>query len=127
MNRRLLLIAGLALLSGCATAAPPPVLTAADNSTHPELEAVYSAIAGRDALVIQVASNGCTKKADFAFYVERKGQAVTLSFARKRLDQCRSFAMGKTELSFTWAELGLDARAPVFLMNPLAAWTGPGS
>lgn len=126
MNRRLLLIAGLALLSGCATAAPP-VLTTAGSATHPELESVYSALAGRDALVIQVSSNGCTKKDDFAFYVERKGQAVTLSFARKRLDQCRSFAMGKTELSFTWAELGLDARAPVFLLNPLAAWTGPGS
>ena len=125
MNRRLLLIAGLALLSGCATSAPA-VLTTSDV-THPELEPVYSAIAGRDALVIQVSSNGCTKKADIAFYVERKGAAVTVSFARKRLDQCRSFAMGKTELSFTWAELGLEPRLPVFLLNPLVAWTGPGA
>ena len=125
MNRRLLLIAGLALLSGCATSAPA-VLTTSDV-THPELEPVYSAIAGRDALVIQVSSNGCTKKADIAFYVERKGAAVTVSFARKRLDQCRSFAMGKTELSFTWAELGREPRLPVFMQNTLVAWTGPGA
>ena len=94
--------------------------------THPELEALYSAVAGRDALTIQVASNGCTKKDDFAFYVDRKGLAPTVSFARKRLDQCRSFAMGKTELRFTWAELGLEPRATVFLLNPVTAWTGPG-
>ena len=124
MNRRLLLIAGLGLLAGCATA-PAPILTPAETA-HSELEPLYSAVAGREALVIQVASNGCTQKADFAFYVERMGQAVTLSFARRRLDPCRSFAMGKTQLSFTWAELGLEPRAPVFLLNPLSAWTGPG-
>lgn len=125
MNRRLLLIAGLGLLSGCASARPP-VLTAAE-AAHPELEPVYSAVAGREAMTIEVASNGCTQKADFAFYIERKGPAVTLSFARKRLDPCRSFAMGKTGLTFTWSELGLEPAAPVFLLNPLAPWTGPGS
>lgn len=124
MNRRLVMMAGLALLSGCATAAP--VLTPAE-SAHPELEPLYSAIAGRNALVIQVSSNGCTQKGDFAFYVERKGPAVTLSFARRRLDPCRSFAPAKAELSFTWAELGLEPRGPVFLLNPLSAWTGPGA
>ena len=124
MNRRVVLLAGLGLLSGCATA---PAVVAPSAATHPELEALYAAVAGRDALAIQVASNGCTAKPDFAFYVERAGEATTLSFARKRLDPCRSFAMGKTELSFTWAELGLDPRRPVVLLNPLAAWTGPGS
>ena len=121
MNRRMLILAGLTLLSGCATA---PLSTV---EAHPELEPLYSASAGREALVIQVSSNGCTRKEDFAFYVERKGEATTLSFARKKLDPCRSFAMGKTELFFTWAELGLDQRTPVMLLNPLAAWTGPGA
>lgn len=125
MNRRWLMIAGLGLLAGCA-ASGAPVLHPA-QAAHPELEALYAARAGREALVIEVASNGCTAKPDFAFYVERAGEAATLSFARKRLDSCRSFAVGKTELSFTWAELGLDPRRPVFLLNPLAAWTGPGA
>ncbi|WP_312162581.1 hypothetical protein [Phenylobacterium sp.] len=124
MNRRLLLLAGLGLLTGCATA---PTLQASADATPPELEAVYSAAAGREALTIQVASNGCTRKDDFTFYVERRGPAASVAFARKRVDTCRSFAMGKTELRFTWAELGLEPSAPVFLLNPLAAWTGPGS
>jgi hypothetical protein len=123
MDRRLFLIAALAL-AGCATA-PPPILAPAGSALG-ELEPLYVATAGREALTIQVSSNGCTTKADFAFYVERKGEAVTLAFGRKRLDGCRSFAMGKAELSFTWAELGVEARTPVFLLNPLVAWSGPG-
>lgn len=122
MNRRVLILAGLTLLSGCATA---PALSTAQ--IHPELEALYAADAEREALVIQVASNGCTRKEDFAFYVERKGGATTLSFARKRLDPCRSLVMARTQLSFTWAELGLDQRSQVMLLNPLTSWTGPGS
>jgi hypothetical protein len=122
MNRRLFLVAALAL-AGCATA-PSPIMAPA-GSAPGALEPLYVATAGREALTIQVSSNGCTTKADFAFYVELKGGAVTLAFGRKRLDSCRSFAMGKTELSFTWAELGVDARTPVFLLNPLVAWTGP--
>jgi hypothetical protein len=121
MNRRLFLIA--LMLTGCATT-PPPIVAPAGSALG-ELEPLYAATAGREALAIQVSSNGCTMKADFAFYVERKGQAVTLAFGRKRLDNCRSFARGRIELSFTWAELGLDARTPVFLLNPLVAWTGP--
>ncbi|MET3528244.1 hypothetical protein [Phenylobacterium koreense] len=125
MNRRLLLIAGLGLLAGCATVPGPTARSA--PAPHPELEHLYAARAGKDALVIEVASNGCTKKEDFAFYLERRLQAATLSLARKRLDACRSFAMGKAELTFTWAELGIERPEAVFLLNPLIAWTGPGT
>ena len=139
MNRRVVLLSALAL-AGCATSvrvappsvtpAPPPApprVSAPSGAPMPELESLYSAVAGRDGLTIQVASNGCTAKGDFAFYVERKGPAVTLSFARKTLDTCKSFAMGKTTLSFSWAELGVEPRTPLFLLNPLVAWTGPGT
>ena len=124
MNRRRLMAAGLAALaSGCVTA--PPVISAPPGSALEELEPLYAAVAGRDALTITVGSSGCTAKADFAVYLERKGEAVTLSFGRKRLDNCRAFAMGRTDLSFTWAELGVAPRTPVFLLNPVVAWTGP--
>lgn len=123
MNRRLFVLTALALC-GCATA-PRPIVAPAGSGLA-ELEPLYRADAGREALTISVASNGCTAKADFAFYVERKGEAVTLAFGRKRLDTCRSFAMGKADLAFTWAELGVPPRTPVFLLNPLLAWTGPG-
>jgi hypothetical protein len=123
VNRRLFLFAALAL-SGCMTTAPVVVPAA---SPLAELEPLYWADAGREALTISVASSGCTAKADFAVHVEKKGGAVTLAFGRKRLDTCKSFAMGRTELTFTWAELGVEPRTPVFLLNPLIAWTGPGS
>ena len=122
MNRRGFLLASLALC-GCATA--PPRAPGAPGPLA-ELEPVYRADAGREALTISVASNGCTVKADFAFHVERRGEAVTLAFGRKRIDTCKSFAMGKTELTFTWAELGVPPNTPVFLLNPLLAWIGPG-
>ena len=120
MNRRLFLAASLAL-GGCATM-PAPMGPAAPLA---ELEPLYSAVAGKDALTIRVASNGCTARPDFAFYLERRGGTVAIAFARKRVDTCKSFAMGKAELAFTWAELGLDPKTPVFLLNPVTAWTGP--
>jgi hypothetical protein len=124
MNRRLFLLAALAV-SGCATL-PPPRLSPAETALA-ELEPLYAAVAGRDAITISVGSHGCTARPDFVFYLERKAGVVTLAFARKRIDRCKSFAQGRTELAFTWAELGLEPRTPVFLLNPLAAWTGPGS
>lgn len=110
-------------LSGCASGG---VRVAPAPAPFAELEPVYRAEAGRDAIVISVASNGCTAKADFTFHVETQGgPATTLAFARKRIDTCKSFAMGKTELAFTWAELGLAPRSQVFLLNPMTGWTGP--
>ncbi len=123
MDRRLFLLASLAL-GGCATMAPPAV---GPPTPLAELEPLYSAVAGREALTIRVSSNGCTAKPDFAFYVERRGGGVTIAFARKRVDSCKSFAMGQAEIAFTWAELDLDPKTPVFLLNPVTAWTGPGS
>lgn len=124
MNRRAFVLAALAL-SGCATGGVR--VTAPPGSGFSELEPLYRAEAGREAITINVASNGCTTKADFAFYIEHKGEALTLAFGRKRLDTCKSFAMGKAELTFSWVELGVPPRAQVFLLNPLTAWTGPGS
>ncbi|MFI4966387.1 MAG: hypothetical protein ACHP9T_13585 [Caulobacterales bacterium] len=123
MNRRLFLLTAVAL-GGCATVAAAPTVTPA-LQPFGELEPLYSAHAGRDALTIRVSSNGCTAKADFAFYVERRGDAVTLAFGRKHVDPCKSVAMGQAELAFTWAELGLAPNTLVFMLNPMTAWTGP--
>jgi hypothetical protein len=122
MTRRLFLLASLAL-GGCATVGVTP---AGPPAPLAELEPLYSAVSDRDGLKIQVNSNGCTAKGDFAFYVERRGGAASVAFARRRVDACKSFAIGRTEIAFSWAELGLEPRAPVFLLNPLTAWTGPG-
>lgn len=126
MTRRALFLASLAVLAGCASLPKPPTVIAPAGSALSELEPLYAARAGRQALTISVSSNGCTRKEDFAFYLERKGEALTLAFGRKRVDTCQSFAQGKVELSFTWEELGVLDRAPVFLLNPMTPWTGPG-
>lgn len=115
MNRRLFVLAALAL-GGCASLRGPP---AAAPGPLAELEPLYAAQAGEDALVITVASHGCTAKADLTFYVERRAGAVTLAFARKHVETCRAPRPGAAELAFTWVELGLDPRTPVFLLNPL--------
>jgi hypothetical protein len=124
MTRRFLKMASVAaLLAGCATVPPPPILV---PSGHPlaELEPLYAAAAGRRSLTITVASKGCTTKADFAFYVERQGEAVTLAFGRKRVDGCQRTNTEPVALSFTYAELGLASGDPVFLLNPLIARRG---
>ena len=116
MNRRFLLLAGLVLLGGCATV-PPPIV-APVGAPFEELEPLLAARAGPGALTITVSSNGCTKKEDFAVFVERKGGAVQLAFGRKRIDVCKA-APQPLELTFTWAELGVAAPGPTFLLNPL--------
>ena len=121
MDRRVFILSALALI-GCA--AGTPGVRAAD-AVLAELEPIYRVDARREAIVISVASNGCTRRDDFTFHVETKGQATTLAFARKRLDTCQSFAMGRTDLTFTWEELGVAPRTPVALLNPLIQWPYP--
>lgn len=124
-TRRLVLTAAaVALLSGCATA--PLTVVAPAGTPFGELEPLYAAEAGRAGLTIRVASNGCTRKEDFAHFVERKSGGLTLAFGRKRLDTCQSFAMGQASLVFTYDELGVERDAAIFLLNPLVPWTGPG-
>ena len=74
--------------------------------------------AARDTLTVRVASNGCTAKADFAFFVERKGGATTVAFARRKVDTCRTIRAGHADLEFSLSELGLAPDTPVFVLNP---------
>jgi hypothetical protein len=127
LSRRLILtFAACALAAGCATAPRTTTVVAPAGSPFGELEPLYAAEAGRGALTIRVSSNGCTQKADFAHFVERKGAGVALAFGRRRLDPCRSFAMGQASLVFTYEELGVEPGAAIFLLNPMIPWTGPG-
>ena len=114
MDRRCFVLAALAL-GGCATVAPP----AAAPGPLAELEPLYAVETGREGLTIRVASGGCTARPDFAFYVDRRTGAVSLAFARRHVDVCKT-APGQAEVLFTWAELGLAPRTPVFLLNPVA-------
>jgi hypothetical protein len=122
MNRRLFLLVALAV-AGCATT--PPRIAAPPGAGFAELEPLYAATAARDALTIRVASGGCTQKEDFAVFVDETPAGARIAFGRKRLDTCRSFAAAYADLAFTWAELGLEPNATVFLANPLTPFPGP--
>jgi hypothetical protein len=114
MDRRCFVLAALAL-GGCATLGTP----AASPGPLAELEPLYAVATGREGLTIRVATGGCTARPDFAFYVDRRVEGVSLAFARKRVDVCKT-APSQTDVAFTWAELGLTPRTPVFLLNPIA-------
>lgn len=121
MNRRGLLSSfGALALAGCAT-----TRQAKPRGEPSELEPLYAVTAGREGLVVRAASNGCTRKEDFAFYVDRTRDLPTLLFGRRRLDICKSLAAGHADLLFTWSELGLAPAAPFSLLNPLTAFPGP--
>ena len=122
MDRRTFTLAALAL-GGCATHALPVVAPAV--SGFAELEPLLRAEAGRSGLTITVLSNGCTTKGDFTFYLERRGKTTNLAFARKHVDACNTGATRYTDLTFSWAELGVAPHARIFLLNPVG-WGGQG-
>jgi len=120
MQRRALLLGVVTLAAGGWAGGPraepePPDLAA--------LEPLYAVFAAPQGLTIRVASQGCTAKADFAFYVDRKpGGGAAIAFGRKSLDICKTAkAGGHADLVFSYAELGLSADAPLAVLNPIAA------
>jgi hypothetical protein len=119
-DRRRLLTGGLLLaLGGCATSNGVRLVTGAAAETG-ELESLQGAVAGASGLVLRVGSNGCTTKADFAFYVGHQGREPTLAFARKRLDACKA-APSVVEIAFSYEELGLAGTGTVRLLNPVSS------
>jgi hypothetical protein len=67
-------------------------------------------------VVFEVASNGCTVKADFKARLE--GEVLTL--LRTRRDTCKAMPERKP-ISFTLAELGLSPHKPFALGNRIVA------
>jgi hypothetical protein len=117
MDRRGFILTALAL-GGCATVGRPP--GGAAPAPLAELEPLYGMQAGREGLTIRVRSGGCTAKQDFAFYVDRRGGAVSIAFGRKHVETCKPAVPEQAELTFGWAELGLASGAPVFVLNPIS-------
>jgi hypothetical protein len=129
MTRRAWIIASLAALGACASLpppapapAPPPAPPSIPSPPQPVFELLEPLLGVRafaEGLVIRVRSNGCTTKADFVFYVDRRGPTPTLAFGRRRVDACKAPST-PLELFFSFAELGLAQNAPVVVVNPRA-------
>lgn len=116
MNRRHLLLAGLLLLGGCATTA----VYSAPEAGMVELEPLLGVWAGDQAIIVRLASGGCTEKAQLAWFVEHRDGRYAVAFGRRRLDRCGGPA-SPVDLTFTFAELGLPRNARVAVVNPIAA------
>jgi hypothetical protein len=124
MDRRFLLVgaAALAALPRAARAAP---VTLWPGAGLEELEPIYAVAATRYGLSIRVASKGCTRKADFAFFVDRKEGSASIAFGRKQLDVCRGGPAGRAELVFTYDELGVAPKSNLFVLNPVVVPEAP--
>ena len=76
---------------------------------------------GRRGLTIRLASHGCTRKSDIAWFIERRAGVTTVAFGRTRVDMCGRGRLGETVLDFSFKDLGVDPDEPVVVLNPLLA------
>ena len=93
----------------------------------PAIEPVYGVIAGPTGITVRVPSNGCTKKADMTVAVSTNPPRPLILIARKRPDTCQSFAAGRAEITYAYAELGLKPGQPFSFANPLVSDPTPGA
>lgn len=125
MIRSLALIAVAApLLGGCLIYASEGgerdvmVQLAAVDEIGEADETVRSAHFEDGRLLVRVDSNGCTSAANFEVrLVGDRPAALTLE--RVRPDPCRALVPEGVEVSWTYAELGLEASDSVRLMNAI--------
>jgi hypothetical protein len=108
---------GCLALSACATL-PPPALAPEPVAPLPELEPLFGVKAGDDGLTIRAASHGCTDRAGFVAYVERRNGVARIAFARRRIDQCRPTPWEPVAIFFSWRELGIRRGERVAILNP---------
>lgn len=70
------------------------------------------------ALIVRVDSGGCTTKDDFEVGVS-DGSPVDVTLTRKSPDLCKAFLADGVELSWTYADLGLEPGEGVTVRNPV--------
>ncbi|MFN3816940.1 hypothetical protein [Brevundimonas sp.] len=123
-----LLLAAPLMLGGCVIYASDSgetttVRTASAASVElapRELESVHGVRFERDQALVRVTSNGCTDKSDFSVEIVDGGaMAGEMTLVRNEPDHCRALIAEGVELSWTYAELGLERGAALVLANPL--------
>jgi hypothetical protein len=93
----------------------------------PTIEPVYGVIAGPTGITVRMPSNGCTKKSDLTAAISNNPPRPMILIARKHPDTCQSFAAGRVEITYAYAELGLKPGQPFSFANPLVADPTPGA
>ena len=121
LDRRGLLATGLALVLGGCAGRGGVTLVAGPGGEAAGLETLKAVTAGPTGLTIRVTSGGCTRKADFVFYVDRADPRPTIAFARKRVDTCHAEASGEVAFAFSYEELGVAREGRLAVLNPVSA------
>jgi hypothetical protein len=72
-------------------------------------------------------ASAATARADIAFYIERGLFGASVAIGRRPASQRqpRVPPPGHTDLTFTYAELGVEPGAPLMVLNPLIAEPKP--
>ncbi|WP_269716259.1 hypothetical protein [Caulobacter sp. NIBR2454] len=125
MNTKLAALAAVLavapLMAGCVMIDAkdnPDVRISVDGD--PSLERLIAFVVTRDSVMARVNSNGCTSKADFGTVVRKDGTRARVSLTRKREDNCRALVASTADLTWTYAELGLEPGGEVRILNPFA-------
>ncbi|MNQ91866.1 hypothetical protein D3C85_1072650 [compost metagenome] len=88
--------------------------------TQPEvLEAVRKVDFDGQRMNVVVGSNGCTEASSFEVKI-KDGDPAELSLTRRAPDLCKALVREGVVVSWTYAELGLEARQPVRVLNPIS-------
>lgn len=118
-------VALLPLLSACVvhvTDDGPQVLGRNEHVSieTTQLEPVHAARVADGRFYVRVDSNGCTDAGDFDVHVDEGDDgSVGLGVERTDKDFCKALVPDGVELSWTLEELGVTARGPYRLLNPL--------
>ena len=126
MNKKLAAMAAVLafapLAAGCVMidAKDNPNVRISVDASDGEMERLMAFVVTKDSVMARVNSNGCTKKEDFATVVRKNGGRATVGFARKSEDRCRNVVASTADLTWTFAELGLEPGGEVRVINPFA-------
>lgn len=83
------------------------------------LEAVRKVDFDGQKLNVVVGSNGCTEASGFEVKI-KDGDPAELTLTRRAPDLCKALVREGVTVSWTYAELGLEAGQPVRVLNPIS-------
>ncbi|HBY44092.1 MULTISPECIES: hypothetical protein [unclassified Brevundimonas] len=120
----LAVVALLPLLGGCVIYSNEggekvSVITDRDMVKAEAVEAVRRVDFDGQRLNVVVGSNGCTEASSFEVRI-KDADPAELTLVRRTPDMCRALVPEGVTVSWTYAELGLEAGQPVRVINPIS-------
>lgn len=95
------------------------VITDRDMVKAEAVEAVRRVDFDGQRLNVVVGSNGCTEASSFEVRI-KDADPAELTLVRRTPDMCRALVPEGVTVSWTYAELGLEAGQPVRVINPIS-------